>query len=247
MDELQVENGQFTRIINKAIDELVKAGLLGAELAVVLFIIRKTWGFNKPEDIISLTQFEKATLISRPTIVKTLKNLIHNKIVVKRALPDTTIAYKFNKYYTQWGSKAGLTSKATLTRPSKHRLTGASKAGLTHKRHSLKTITKDISEQSSQAQDLFKFFYENINPNINFANKTDRQAADWLIGKYGFEKTLSAAKYAASVQKDKYAPTITTPYQLKEKMAALIKFKGAKKGKIWTSSSATQPWQQGQK
>ena len=145
MDELQVENGNFTRIVNKAIDELVKAGLLGAELSIVLFVIRKTWGFNKLEDKLSLSQIEEATLISRPTVVKSLKNLIYNKLLVKRALPNKEIVYKFNKYYTQWGSKAGLTSKAVLTRPSKHRLTRTSKAGLTHKRQEkqLKTIRAD--------------------------------------------------------------------------------------------------------
>ncbi len=88
-------------------------------------------------------------------------------------------------------------------------------------------------------QKIFDLFYKNINPNINFGNKTERKAADWLISKYGYDKVLAAAEYAISVQNNKYAPTITTPYQLKEKMAALIKFKTAKKGKIWKTTSVS--------
>ena len=72
---------------------------------------------------------------------------------------------------------------------------------------------------------LFDFFYKTINPNLNYANKTERAASKWLVEHYGLEKTLAAAEYAVSVQNDKYAPTITTPLQLKDKMAALAKHK----------------------
>lgn len=74
-------------------------------------------------------------------------------------------------------------------------------------------------------EQVFEIFYRSINPNINYGNKTNRAAAEWLIHKYTLEKTLEAARYACSVQNQQFAPTITTPYQLKEKMAALIKFK----------------------
>lgn len=102
-------------------------------------------------------------------------------------------------------------------------------------------ITNDNNKISLPAepagvQDVFKAFYQTINPNINFGNKTQRQAAAWLISKYGLEKTLAAAKYAIEVQNKQYAPTITNPYQLKEKMAALAKFKTSQEElgrKIW--------------
>jgi hypothetical protein len=92
-------------------------------------------------------------------------------------------------------------------------------------------LGKDSREHNTTTADavdvqpLFKIFYETINPTINFGNKTSRKAAEFLIRKFGLEKTLEVAKYAISVQSEKYAPTITTPYQLKEKLSALIKFK----------------------
>jgi len=101
------------------------------------------------------------------------------------------------------------------------------------------TIPVGEAEPQNPINQIFRIFYNTINPNINYANKTDRTAAEWLINKYGLESTLKAAEYACSVQNNKYAPTITTPYQLKEKMAALAKFKTAKKGKIWKSSRSS--------
>lgn len=88
------------------------------------------------------------------------------------------------------------------------------------------TITVGAKPQND-IQEIFKIFYQ-INPNINFANKTERSAAEWLVKRYGLEKIISAAEYAISVQGNKFAPTIMTPYQLKDKMAALAKHKGSK-------------------
>ena len=73
----QKENG-YTPIANEILEELVKIDLLGAEFRVLFFIIRKTYGYHKKQDRISFTQFEKCTGISRPTINKTLKNLMAN-------------------------------------------------------------------------------------------------------------------------------------------------------------------------
>ena len=102
MKELQIENGNYTRIVNKVIDELVKACLLGSELAICLFVIRKTYGFNKISDKISLTQFENATNLSRPTIVKSLKSLVKGCLLVKLKDEKGISRWKFNKYYTNW-------------------------------------------------------------------------------------------------------------------------------------------------
>ena len=103
--ELQLENGNYTRIINKALDELVKVPLLSAELAICLFVIRKTWGFNKSTDSISLSQFQKGVKRSRPTVVKALKNLqLVNILQLVKVGTHTNDGseWKFNKYYTKW-------------------------------------------------------------------------------------------------------------------------------------------------
>lgn len=105
MESLQLENGNYLRIVNVVIEKLIQIPFEGCELAVALFIIRKTWGFNKKEDQISLTQFEKGVCRSRMTVVKALKNLVLLNIIilVKRGTSKTSSnKWRFNKYYKTW-------------------------------------------------------------------------------------------------------------------------------------------------
>jgi len=81
-----------------------------------------------------------------------------------------------------------------------------------------------ISEPSSQdVQEMFKIFYE-INPTINFGNKTIRASAQRLIDKLGVEKALGSASAAVAVYGQKFAPTITTPSELETKLSQLVGF-----------------------
>jgi hypothetical protein len=102
--ELQIENGNYTRIVNKVIDELVKQPLLGVEIAICLFVIRKTWGYKKTSDQISLSQFQSGIKRSRPTIIKALKNLqvVNILQLVKVGLLGKPNVWKFNKYTRKW-------------------------------------------------------------------------------------------------------------------------------------------------
>src|SRR3990167_3165841 len=141
----QLENG-YTRIANDILEPLVKIPLLGAELRVLLFIIRKTYGWGKIQDKISFTQFEKGTGISRQTINKTIKNLVAKGMIVKIYLPEGNIGYTFIKDHEKWVVKTHLLVKGKwLT--SKDVLTKTSKDVLTHKRK--KDNTKDIAEINS--------------------------------------------------------------------------------------------------
>ena len=140
MANVQTENG-YTRIANEALEALVNTPLLGAEFQVLLFIIRKTYGYNKKQDRISFTQFEKGTGISRQTINKTIKNLVAKGMIVKIYLPEGNIGYTFIKDHEKWVVKTHLLVKGKwLT--SKDVLTKTSKDVLTHKRK--KDNTKDI-------------------------------------------------------------------------------------------------------
>lgn len=214
----QIENGH-TKIANEILEQLVKVSLLGSEWSIVLFVIRKTYGWNKKEDQISLTQFEQATNLSRPTVVKTLKNLVIKGVLVKTPLPS----YRLQKDWEKWVVNSPLLVKYKNT-TSKLTLTESGKGTLTHKRQ--KEITKDINQATAHAvadpiNEIFDVFYKTINPTINFGNITQRKAVEVLFEKVGYEKTLSATRYAISIQIDKYAPTITSPVQLLNKYGDL--------------------------
>lgn len=103
----------------------------------------------------------------------------------------------------------------------------------------VKNVKKDKNDKNNTlatsvagVQEVMAAFYE-INPGLNFGNKTQREAAEWLLGKFGLEKTLNTIRYAETIHEEQYAPTITTPLQLKEKLGALIAY--SKKNKPLTT------------
>lgn len=218
----QKENG-FTPIANEILDKIVNTALLGSELQVLFFIIRKTYGYHKKKDRISLTQFEKGTGLSRPTIVKTLKNLMSRNMIVKVALPDEGIEYTFQKNHEQW-----VVNTAKLVKHndigSKARLTDIGKDGLTHKRK--KDNTKDIAETSSaDVVSLIKEF-EKINPAVKrmYGNTTQRKACQDLIDTYGLERVLKVIGETLPLTNKMTAlffPNISTPLQLYDKWQKL--------------------------
>lgn len=86
-------------------------------------------------------------------------------------------------------------------------------------------LDKDIdtitSEVTSQVNEIFKIFYETINRNINFGNKTQRKAVEDMIRLNGFENVKQVTTLACQSYGQEYAPVITTPLQLKDKWSAL--------------------------
>lgn len=159
-DKHQIENGNYTRISNIILESLVKMPFKGCELAVILYIIRKTYGYHKKQDEISLSQFCAGLDRSRPTIVKALKNLQLVKVVklVRRgnSLKEGNV-YSLNKYEQEWElvntvklvkSRAS-TSKHGFTDTSKHGLTRTSKDGFTHKRKE-RNIKETIQKKGEQ-------------------------------------------------------------------------------------------------
>lgn len=155
VDHLQVENGNFTRIVNPLIEELIKLPFKGCELAIALHIIRKTYGFQKKEDEISISQFEEAIQRGRPTVVKALKNLqLVNvvKLVKVGNISGRSSVWTINKYTDTWKLvKMGYLVKGKR-KPSEAGYTKPSEAGLTHKKN--KEITKETA--TSVAEPLNK-------------------------------------------------------------------------------------------
>lgn len=216
----QKENG-FTPIANEILEKLVNISLLGSEFQILLFIIRKTYGYQKKVDRISLTQFEKGTGISRPTVVKTLKNLMAKGLIVKICLPGGNIGYSFIKDHENWVVKTHLLVKGKWE-TSKDVFTKTSKDVLTHKRN--KEITKEIPERSSGDINLLLESFSKLNPNVKkmYGNTTQRKACDFLISEYGLERVTGVVeKTLPRTNGIQYFPTITTPVQLADKWVTL--------------------------
>jgi hypothetical protein len=71
---------------------------------------------------------------------------------------------------------------------------------------------------SKNVQEIMALFYE-INPTLNFANKTSRGAAEWMIKRWGIDTVKKMAEKVIACQGQDFAPVATTPYDMKEKLA----------------------------
>jgi hypothetical protein len=71
---------------------------------------------------------------------------------------------------------------------------------------------------------VLDIFYNSVNPFVSYAHAGNRKAVLDLVARLGLEKTVKVAEYAVAVQGKQFAPVITTPMQLREKFAALMKF-----------------------
>lgn len=80
----------------------------------------------------------------------------------------------------------------------------------------------DEEKASSLAPEVIKAF-EAVDPKnkTNYSNKTQRSAADFLVSEYGLEQVLAAIAVLPHTNKMPYMPSITTPYELKEKWVKL--------------------------
>lgn len=217
----QLENG-YTRIANEILDHLVCAGFSGHEIEVLLFVMRKTYGFGKKKDKISISQFQVAMGISdRSQICRILKKLVARKPLVKE-----NNLYSFNKNWQEWlVASTPQWHRSPQVVASESILLVASKPP-TKERDTKETYSKERpADKSADTTDpinqIFDIFFETINPQINYGQKSWRKAASDLIKAYGLESLIEITRVACSIQGQEFAPTITNPYQLKEKMAAL--------------------------
>jgi len=73
-----------------------------------------------------------------------------------------------------------------------------------------------------EVNSILDIFYDNVNPTLNYRNTTTRKACIFLLNKYGYEAIEKLTNYVIKKQGEKFFPVVTTPYQLKEKLGAII-------------------------
>lgn len=107
MSSPQLENG-YTAIANEILEQLALCPLNSGEFRVIWVILRKTYGWQKKEDRLSIDQIAKNINMSRRWVIYTLKNLeAKNMVVVKRSrmngdgLSSVNIV-SFQKNYSKW-------------------------------------------------------------------------------------------------------------------------------------------------
>lgn len=104
------ENGHID-IANELVEVLMKVNLYPYQYRVLWVIWRKTYGWHKESDFISLTQFERLCRLDRRNLYRTIKELEGmNMIIVTRVRGKNL--YRFNMNYDQWNIKCSVKKDA---------------------------------------------------------------------------------------------------------------------------------------
>lgn len=231
MNTIKKENTGFTQISNNLLNN---ENLSAKAKGLYAFLFSKPTGWDFSGDRIA-KQFSDG----RKSIYKGLIELEDNNYIKRKRLPNGKMEYfllnKPNAQKSQEAQEEGSslrldknnkkTSKNSLTLTSCPKRQRAERGSISNKERIVikNNSNKDIADKSAgkQINELLKEF-EPINPIINYGNKTQRKALEDMVKKFGFEKMLNTIKFAISIQGKKYAPIITTPIQLKNKLGELL-------------------------
>ncbi len=123
--ELDIENGNFTRIHNRILEELAKLRLSSRETAILFVILRKTYGWQQKEAHIPFKCFREMTGISYAHISNALKRLEQRNLVAKIGNKHNS-TYRFNKHFSTWKE---LPKSATDKRKLPESVTGVAGIG----------------------------------------------------------------------------------------------------------------------
>lgn len=78
----QLEDG-YTKVANELLEAIARIKLCAYETKVLIFVIRKTYGWNKKTDWIALSQITENTNILKPNVSRTLRKLEFRNIIIR--------------------------------------------------------------------------------------------------------------------------------------------------------------------
>lgn len=166
-DKYQAEKGH-TRLANGVLEALYSFPMSGAQLRIVLFIIRKTYGFNRKSARLTLNDIAENCHLSPPKASKYLKQLVDANIIKKEGQRGEI---SLNKYDTDW-LELGAKSRAEFNQIGKLRVLPN---GQTQNESSLtKRANSVLPNGQTHENDSLLPIKNNIKTNIvDFANETD--------------------------------------------------------------------------
>ena len=158
----------FLQVPNAVIDELLP-DLTGAELKCYLVVIRKTKGWNKESDNISISQFMKATGLSNSAVIKACESLVKYGLLIKQNGARNTGVYAVNSY-----------SKTTCEESSQ---VTCEKSSPVKKVHSTCEESSQVTcEESSHTINNIKNTIQNTNKKTTQKNSLDLLAEFGIVG-----------------------------------------------------------------
>ncbi len=156
--------------------------------------------------------------------------LLEQKTAIKTAIKELEkfgylIRKKYKKENGQWSWEYQLTmvdypsiENPSMENPSMENIVDISKKELSKKDIVKKRENTSENKFSQEIVDIIELFSQ-INPSIQYGNKTQRKACEDMLKRFGYKNTIKMVKQVLEVQGNKYAPTATTPYTMYQKLA----------------------------
>lgn len=96
----QLEDG-YTRLANELLEAVIRHPFSKRQYKVVLAVVRRTYGFHRKEDLISLSQLSEMTGLSRAHCSETVNELVATGVFLKREHLNSQVI-GINKKYVEW-------------------------------------------------------------------------------------------------------------------------------------------------
>jgi phage replication O-like protein O len=137
----QIEDG-YTKIANELLDAIILHDFSKRELKIVLFVLRKTYGWNKKADVMSLSQILTGTGLARTHACKSVNDLVASKVLLKQSHHKGQMI-ELNKKYKEWKcDQNGNSVTKTVMKCDQNGNKGVTKTGTT--KDTSKNNTKEI-------------------------------------------------------------------------------------------------------
>lgn len=140
----------FLQVPNAVIDELLP-DLTGAELKCYLVVIRKTKGWNKESDNISISQFMKATGLSNSAVIKACESLVKYGLLIKQNGARNTGVYAVNSYSKTTCEKSSPVKKVHSTCEESSQVTCEKSS---HTINNIKNTIQNTNKKTTQKNSL---------------------------------------------------------------------------------------------
>lgn len=93
----------YTKIANLILEALAMCRISGVQKGICLFLFRRTYGWGKAEDAISLGEYAAACGTSEAYISRQIKDLLAKSIIIRVSyIPGKTPVYTFNTRVAEW-------------------------------------------------------------------------------------------------------------------------------------------------
>ena len=157
---------------NSIIDELLPE-LSHSELKCYLCVLRKTKGWNKEEDAISVSQFMKVTGLSNKAVISACESLVEREILERRSGDRNTGIYSIKTYKTTTSEKSSLVKNFPSTSEKSSQVTNEKSS------HTINNIKNNI--QNNNTSSSGKNFQPRTKAKKNVFSDDDLKAAEWIF------------------------------------------------------------------